>query len=57
MVEWDIQQVEDDALGCVLEYPHICELNVYIQTRLQFMQHRHSVTHILEKETERAKEL
>lgn len=50
VIERNIQQVEDDALRRVLEYSHTCELNVHIQTCLQFMQHCHGIAHVLQRE-------
>lgn len=48
VVQRDVEQIEDDALRGVLEDPHARELHVHIQTRLQLVQHRHGVAHVLE---------
>lgn len=48
VVQRDVEQIEDDALRRVLEDPHARELHVHIQTRLQLVQHRHGVAHVLE---------
>lgn len=49
VVERDVKQVEHNAFWGVLEDPHACELDVHIQTRLQLVQHRHGITHVLEE--------
>lgn len=48
VVERDVEQVEDDTLGCVLEHPNACEFHVHIQTSLQLVQDRHGVAHVLQ---------
>lgn len=50
MVQGDAQEVEDAALGCILEIGDPCESHVDIQTGGQFRQHGHCVVHILEVE-------
>lgn len=50
MIERDVQQVEDDALGRVLEDTHPRELHVDVQACLQLVQDSHGVTHVLRGE-------
>lgn len=48
VVERDVEQIEHDAFGGVLEDPHASELHIHIQTRLQLVQHGHGIAHVLE---------
>lgn len=48
MVQRDVEQIKHDAFRGVLEDSHTRELHVHVQTRLQLVQHRHGVAHVLE---------
>lgn len=47
MVEWDIQQVKDDTLWCVLKVRHTCEAHVDVKARGQLWQNCHGIAHVL----------
>lgn len=47
VVQWDIEQVEDDALGGVFKNSDACELHIHVQARLQLVEDRHGIAHVL----------
>lgn len=57
VVKRDVEKVEHNAFWGVLKHSHACELHVYVQTRLQLVQHCHGVTHVLEKKKKKEQEL